>query len=99
MASIKMTFSLDEATAAQLTQTSDRLRMAKSEVVREAIREYAARVGRLSERERLRQLRVFDEFVPEIPSRPVADVDRELEEIRRARRGGGRMGREEPRQR
>lgn len=90
MAAIKMTFSLDEATAARLNQTSARLRMAKSEVVREAIRDYAARVGRLSERERLRQLRVFDEFVAEIPGRPVAEVDRELEEIQRARRGGGR---------
>ena len=87
-----MTFSLDEATAARLNQTSERLRMAKSEVVREAIQDYAARVGRLSERERLRQLRVFDEFVPEIPGRTAQEVDRELEEIRRARRGGGRSG-------
>lgn len=92
MASIKMTFTLDESTADRLNRTAERLHMAKSAVVREAVLEYAERAGRLSDRERLRLLRTFDEYVAEIPARPAAEVDSELDEIRRARRAGGRGG-------
>jgi hypothetical protein len=35
-------------------------------------------------------LRVFDELVPNIPTRPAAAVDRELAELRKSRRTGGR---------
>lgn len=98
MATVKMTFSLDEATANRLNQTAERLRLAKSAVVREAIHEYAARAGRLSDQERRVLLRAFDDHVPQIPDRPVEEVDRELEEIRRARWGGGRGGSTEPHQ-
>ena len=87
-----MTFSLDEVTARRLNQTAERLSLAKSEVVREAIAEYAASTGKLSEAERRRQLRAFDEHVAAVPTRPVSEVDRELDEIRRARQGGGRSG-------
>ena len=45
MAPLKMTFSLDERTAAQLTRTAERLQTSKSAVVREAVAEYAARAG------------------------------------------------------
>jgi hypothetical protein len=55
-----------------------------------SIAEYAARVDRLSEGERLILLRAFDELVPRIPERPVGEVDRELAAVRAARRGGGR---------
>ena len=92
MASIKMTFSLDETTANRLNQTAERLNLAKSEVVREAIHEYADRAGRLSEKERQRLLRAFDDHIPGIPERPVEEVDQELAEIRRARQAGGRGG-------
>jgi len=85
-----MTFTLDEETAARLRQASERMSMPKSQVVREAIRDYSERVGRLSERERLRLLRAFDELVPKIPPRPAREVERELKDIRAARRGGGR---------
>ena len=63
MASTKMTFSLDEPTAARLNQASASLHKPKSEIVREAIRDYAERMGRLSEVERIRLLGVFDEVV------------------------------------
>jgi hypothetical protein len=90
MASVKATFTLDERTAARLAQTAERLNRPKSEVVREAILDYSERADRLSERERLEKLRLFDELMPRITPRPDAEVDAELEEIRRARRGGGR---------
>jgi predicted DNA-binding protein len=90
MATTKVTFTLDRATVARLREASDRLSLPKSQVVREAILEYYERIGRLSERERLRMLRAFDELVPRIPARDSAAVDRELRAIRKARRTGGR---------
>lgn len=90
MATVKMTFTLDEDTATRLQRTSERLRWPKSHVVREAIHDFSERVGRLSERERLRLLETFDTVVPRIPGRPLAEVEEELAVIRRARRSGGR---------
>ncbi len=87
---VKKTFTLDEVTAAELSRSAARLAKPQSEVVRLAIRDYADRIGRLSERERLHLLQVFDELVPKIPVRPAAEVDRELGAIRAARRRGGR---------
>jgi hypothetical protein len=90
MATVKMTFSLDASTAARLNDAATSLRKPKSEIVREAILDYADRVGRLTEAERRRLLGVFDEVVPAIPTRPQDEVDAELAELRRARRLGGR---------
>jgi hypothetical protein len=90
MATIKMTFSLDDATATRLRDAAASLRKPKSEVVRDAILDYADRVGRLSEAERRRLLSVFDERVPAIPPGSAEAVDAELAELRHARRGGGR---------
>lgn len=87
---VKMTFTLDDETVASLEQTAQRLGMARSAVVREAIREYDARAGRLSEDERRRMLRAIDAASKMPPTRPRAAVDRELAEVRRVRRGGGR---------
>ena len=87
---VKVTFTLDDETISSLRQTSARLSKPQSQVVREAVLDYAARVGRLSETERVRMLGTFDKLVPAIPSRPVRRVDRELREIRAARRTGGR---------
>ena len=89
---VKMTFTLDDATVARLRHSAVRLGKPQSAIVREAICDYADRAGRLSEQERLGRLRVFDESVPLVPTRPAADVDRELAEITRARRAGGRKG-------
>lgn len=90
MASVKVTYSVDAETVARLERAAERLGVPKSQVVREAIADYSARIDRLSERERLRLLRVFDEVVPVIPERPLAEVEAELAALRRARRGGGR---------
>lgn len=86
----KMTFSLDDATAARLNQTAQALGMPKSAVVREAILDYSERKGRLSEAERRRMLAVFDELVPKIPISPASEADDEIEAVRAARRAGGR---------
>jgi hypothetical protein len=87
---VKVTFTLDEETIARLRRSAARLAKPQSQVVREAIRDYAGRVGRLSEPERLRLLRVFDEVTPAIPVRPARAVDAELRALSRARRAGGR---------
>jgi hypothetical protein len=92
MAKVKMTFSLDPETVGRLRQAAERLAKPQSTIVREAIHDFSDRVGRLSERERLRLLRVFDEVVPLVPPRPVSQVKKEIEEIRRARHAGGRGG-------
>ncbi len=90
MASNKMTFTLDAETVARIDRTAARLGTSKSGVVREAVREYAARVGRLSDDERRRLLATFDEVVARIPRRAAAATDREIAAVRVARRGGGR---------
>lgn len=92
MAKVKVTFTLDRETVGRLRQASERLSKPKSAVVREAIHDFSERVGRLSERERLRMLQLFDEVVPRIPTRPISEVRSEIEEVRRARRAGGRRG-------
>jgi hypothetical protein len=87
---VKKTFVLDEGTERDLRSAAARLVKPQSEIVRLAIRDYTDRIGRLSERERVDALRVFDELIPRIPRRPAAAVDRELKALRAARRAGGR---------
>jgi len=88
----KVTFTLDQPTVRYLDRTAERLGMPKSQVVREAIRVYGEQALRLSPQERDRLLGVFDDVTAEIPDRPRHNVDAELEEIRKARRTGGRGG-------
>src|SRR6185437_16983837 len=90
MAITKVTFTLDSVSIQRLQDAADWLSVAKSEVVREAIMEFYARLDRLSDRERSAMLRTFDEVVPRIARRPASEVERELAEVRRARRAGGR---------
>jgi hypothetical protein len=87
---VKVTFTLDDDTVDRLRATAARLRKPQSQVVREAVAEYAAAAGRLSESERRTMLEVFDRVVPAVPRRPVRAVDKELADIRRTRRHGGR---------
>ena len=87
---VKVTFSLDEATVAEIRRTAERLGTAQSHVVREAVAEYAARADRVSEKERLRALTILDALRRAPASRPAADVDAELRALKAARRKGGR---------
>jgi predicted transcriptional regulator len=87
---VRVTFSLDDATVAQIRQTAVRLRKPQSHIVREAVAEYAARADRLSERERRHALGVLERLREAKSTRPAADVDGELQSTRAARRAGGR---------
>ena len=83
-----MTFTFDQDTVNRLRQAAARLARPRSYVVRQAIREYAGRIGRLSDQERRHLLEVFDRVVPKIPQRPLRHVRAELGEVRAARRRG-----------
>jgi predicted transcriptional regulator len=85
---VKVTFTLDEETVRRLRKIADRTKKPQSLVVREAVADYAARDEKMSDEERERFLRVFDELVPKLPTRPVEEVERELRELRKARRRG-----------
>lgn len=93
MAAVKVTFTLDHATIGRLQEASERLSVPKSEIVREAILEFHERIGKLSQGERARMLSVLDRYEPLMPLRPEAEVKREMAEVRRARRLGGRRSR------
>jgi predicted transcriptional regulator len=87
---VKVTFTLDAATVAEIRRTAERLGTAQSHVVREAIAEYAARADRVSERERLRTVSILEGLRTAPASRSAGAVDAELRGIRAARRTGGR---------
>jgi predicted transcriptional regulator len=90
MAAVRVTFSLDEDTVTRLRTTAERLRKPQSQVVREAVAEYAARAGRLSDGERAAMLRTLDRVMAGAPTRAAAGVDAEIRALRAARRRGGR---------
>jgi predicted transcriptional regulator len=87
---IRVTFSLDERTVEELRRTAARLRRPQSQVVREAVAEFAARTEQLSDRERREALAVLGRLRRTPPSRSPSAVDVELRGIRTARRRGGR---------
>lgn len=86
----KLTFSVDDATAETLKKTAYRLRKSQSMVVREAVAEYAARAGRLTEQERREKLDVLDAIMRQPPTRSIRATADELRQVRQARRQGGR---------
>jgi hypothetical protein len=87
---VKVTFSLDDETVAQLRRTAERLGKPQSLVVREALADYAARADRLSERERVHLLGVLEKIGTTPVSRTARAVDVEIAAVRAARRQGGR---------
>ena len=82
----KLTFTLDDDTVDRLRRTAVRLGRPQSYVVREAIKDYDARAGKLSDEERARLLGVVDDMLKAPPTRSTAEVDAELRELRAARR-------------
>jgi Arc/MetJ-type ribon-helix-helix transcriptional regulator len=91
----KLTFSMDDDTVRTLRRAAERTGKTQSAVVREAITRYEANTDRLTEEERQRMVRLFDELLSRPPDRTQAEVDAEIREIRRARRHGGRRTRVE----
>ena len=89
----RVTFSLDDATVAEIRRTAGRLRIPQSHVVRDAVADFAARADRLSERERVHLLGVLGRLREAKPTRPAAEVDAELHAVRASRRAGGRRHR------
>ena len=90
----KVTFTLDDETVRSIRKLADRTRKAQSLIVREAVAHYAAREQKLTDGERERLLRVLDGFAarPADPDDKTAEeVDRELRELRLARRSPGRL--------
>jgi predicted transcriptional regulator len=91
----KVTFTVDDETVRTLRTMAERLGKPQSMVVREAVAEYGARAGRLTEGERRRMLAAIDAMMARPATRSRAAVDREVKAIRRARRHGGRRHRSE----
>ncbi len=87
---VKVTFTFDDATVVALKQVASRVGKPQSMVVREAIHEYGARVGRLTEDERRRQLRALDAFAKQPQTRTATATAREIAGVRAARRRRGR---------
>jgi len=83
-----VTFSLDDEAVRLLRRIAERTRKPQSLVIREAIAQYAAREEKLSDEERERLLNVLRDISTQPVTRQQADVDRELQDIRRARRTG-----------
>ena len=87
---VKRTFVLDEESAVYLDRTASRLGVPKSWVVREALRAYGEQLGRLTNEERDQALAAFDRAIADVPARPRAEVEAELDQLVVARRRGGR---------
>jgi hypothetical protein len=90
MATRKVTYTLDAETVEAIKRAAKESGKPQSWVVREAVARYAARRDKMTPAERLHKLKIFREIVKAVPPRPRAEVEAELEEIRRSRREGWR---------
>jgi predicted DNA-binding protein len=84
----KVTFTLDDETVRAIRMLAERRNKPQSAVVREAVAVYVRQEETLDDTERVRRLRVLDHVMARPRTRPQAEVDRELREIRRSRRAG-----------
>jgi len=82
----KVTYTLDEETVRTIRKMAERARKPQSLVVREAVAHYAAAEDKLSPDEQARLLSVLEDVRKTLPTRAQADVDKELRELRKARR-------------
>ena len=88
---VKATFSLPAETLALIRRTAARQGKAQSQVVRDAVADYAERADRLTERERQDLLTVLDGLRTTPRGRSARAVDDEIAAVRAARRHGGRQ--------
>ena len=89
---VKVTFAIDEETAAHLKVAAQRLSKSKSEVIRQGIEEVYKQSDRMSDEERERKIAFLKEYASKLPTRPPGDAAREIEEVRESRRTGWRPG-------
>ena len=87
---LKVAYSLDDTTVRRIRRMAERLGKSQSQIVREAVADYAARTDRLSEVERLRLLKVIDRIREAPDTRSREETAAELREIRASRRMGWR---------
>jgi ribbon-helix-helix CopG family protein len=85
---VKVTFTLDEETVRKLRKMAERTKKPQSLVVREAVAHYAAKEDKLTDEEREHKLQILRELGSQLPTRPQAEVVRELRELRSSRRTG-----------
>jgi hypothetical protein len=96
---VKVTYTLDDETVGRIRKLAERSRKPQSLVVREAVAHYAAREEKLAPEEQERKLALLRDYAarpprraaaraPQRPGRTGQDVDRELTQLRRARRDG-----------
>ena len=95
----QVTFTLDDATVLALRRSAERLGRPQSAIVREAIADYAERIGRLSTHEQTHMLQVIDTFMSQPVLASVTAVDAELHELRQSRRAAARDQRSRHRRR
>ena len=86
----KVTFTLDEATVELIRSIAERKKRPRSQVLREAVAVYGAQEEKLDAATRERKLRLLEELMAQPPTRPQGEVDKELRELRQARRIGWR---------
>ena len=86
----KATFVLDDRTMEIIRTLAARRRKPQSAVVREAVAAFAQHEETLEDDERIRRLRVLDDWTARPRTRRPDEVDKELQELRRARRAGWR---------
>ena len=90
---IKVTYTLEDETVARIRAAAARLKKPQSQIVREAVAQYTGRPDRLTDEERREKLLIFDQMLARVPARSDREVEAELQELRRARRRGGRLHR------
>jgi len=86
----ELTLTLDEQTIQQIESTAERSEKSQSQIVQEAMAGYQAMPDRLTDAERQRMLKALDEMMRTPSPKTAEEVQQEIEDIRAARRSGGR---------
>jgi hypothetical protein len=86
----EITLTLDEETIQRIEMAAEHLGKSNSEVVEDLMAKYHELPDRLSDTERQRMLNVLERIRNRPSLKTDDDVRREIEEIRAARRSGGR---------
>lgn len=89
---VKVTFAIDEETAAHLKEAARRLSKSKSEVIRQGIEAVYRQSDRMSDEERESKIAFLKEYAKLKLPGTRGDAEREKEEIRESRRTGWRPG-------